>query len=139
MHNIQIKILKSMYDHEEGRWDEAVTFYDYIAKHTGIHKAELKPHMAELRRGAYVRLVRGLIREEDQGYYGSGHMLTANGKQAVVRMYPEPEPTQVTEEDLDAALGLITSTPRTIINTTRFNWTDWMLGRNPSGGNISTP
>ncbi len=112
LNNYHIRILKEMYD---GYADDTVYLYSNLGRVTGFAPKVLRKNIRELRAAGLVQHVKGLIREDELGYYGSGHILTSAGADAI-RPYS------------NEAIEL----PPTFVSN-GFTWTNWLLGSNTNG------
>ncbi len=80
-----------MYAFDQEWGDERVMFYKGILEETPFTKNVFARHMKVLREQELVMYVRGLISEDGGGYYGSGHMITNKGKDAIRPYLPPVE------------------------------------------------
>ncbi len=125
MHNIQIKILKALWDFENEYGDERVCYYKTLEKETGLTRKELSPHMRELRLSGHIMYIRGLIDIEggNGGYYGSGHQISSTGRAVVSRLFPgefqgfDTLPEAATHERGFAWIGAANDIPISYANT----------------------
>jgi hypothetical protein len=84
MEEIKQKILVALIGEDPEDWEHydydcVVWFYSQLEERLGILKKEIQPKMIELRNEGLVELIRGLISEDESGYYGSGWVLTPKG------------------------------------------------------------
>jgi DNA-binding IclR family transcriptional regulator len=80
-HKVSERQLKCLEVLAESEYDGEpnVVFFDDIAKQTGLPKNQVRVSVRALARKGLVELSRGLIKEEDPGYYGSGYRATQEG------------------------------------------------------------
>lgn len=74
----QRKCLEVLADSEYDGYPNVV-FFDEIARQTGLPKNQVRVAVRALSRKGLAELSRGLIKEEDLGYYGSGYRATQEG------------------------------------------------------------
>ncbi len=116
--NVQIRILTVLV---EGHDDDRVYFYGQLTKDTGFTREVLRTSMRSMREAGLVQYVRGLIREDEQGYYGSGHMITSAGADAIRRYLPKEE---------FQGFDMLPTQQTPVISTTTFNWSGFIGGAN---------